>query len=264
MSQEIETQETTTSVGRARRQRRRSQRPVLVTSNATEEAQAGDLATHTEPLATNEPEQPAEVKRPLRLPNFFSRVAKADQETATSEEHVVKARLARASKAQKQDKSAASQTSDEEKEGSEKKASTKTDSKQAPPRLFKPRHFLGMGIYLFGAQMILPLEMYYMQQFGLEFVFTQFSLFGQQMQISTSLIANIVTLIGCLFLLVKLDLLPSTLTARTAAQARAASQSGKGNAAPKPEQPTVRQGVKGEDDELYQSYRLSQRRDKKR
>ena len=270
MSQEPET---TLITARKQRTRRRGARPVLVNNPETERV-TGELATpslqddpQTEPLAEDSVAVAvAEAKpaRPARLPRFFSKVAKEETETTAPDEEIAKARLARATKGKNQAAATKSEgNEDAARESSKPKAASKP---AAPPRMFKTRHFLGMGIYLIGAQFVLPLELTLARNLGLEKTLATLPLFGQKLPIDTSLFLNIATLIILLYALVKLDLLPSTLTARNVAEQRArerAKQTQK-ESAEKSAQPTIRQGVKGVDDDLYQAYRQGQRREKKR
>lgn len=270
MSQE---QEPTLITARKQRTRRRAPRPVLVTNSEIEqelhtdalETPATALAeTQTEPLAESAVAIETKPTRPTRRPVFFSRVAKEETETAAPADEIAKARLARATRNGKAQAASKSEVKEETKADSKPKAA----SKPAPPRLFKPRHFIGMAIYLFGAQFILPVEYTFANQIGLEKVLFKIPLFGQQLPIDTSLFLNIATLIILLYALVKFDLLPSTLTARTAAEQRARERTrqNQGNSQPveKPAPLAIRQGVKGSDDDLYQAYRQGQRREKKR
>jgi hypothetical protein len=276
---------TPTTLPTARKSRRASQRnrPVLVssTSQGTQEIQENQIETlepetsntpiHTEPLAekntrTETPEVTTNAKRSLRLPGFFSKVEKTVEEPAISEEEVVNARLARAKKTFP--KTEVKPAADETREHDEKPArgTNRTAATARPNRLFKTRHFIGMLMYLFGAEILLPLEANLFQQLGIEQTLTKFTFFVP-ITITTSVLLNMVTLVVFLLVLVKFDLLPSTISGKTAATTRAQQQKRARDqqaAAERAPQPTVRQGVKGEHDDLYQAYRSNQRRDKKR
>jgi hypothetical protein len=268
MSQEPET---TLTTARKARQRRRN-RPVLVTGRETTTANrdtdefAASVEIQTEPLAESAVAvaEPKPASRFSRLPRFFSKVEKEESEISTSEEDVAKARLARAARSKG---GKAQVTGKAEQKEDATKESSKPAKPAAPPRLFKPRHFIGMGIYLIGAQMVLPLEYTLAHNLGLEKTFFTIPLFGQNLPIDTSLFLNIATLVILLYALVKLDFLPSTLTARSTAEQRArAARSGQGSKEPteKVAPPVIKQGVKGVDDDLYQEFRQNQRREKKR
>lgn len=267
----------------ARKSRRSSQRnrPVLVSSKSpgaqeSQESQVGMLEpeisegpVRTEPLeeeavSTETPAMPGKARRAPRLPSFFSKVEKTQEEPETSQEVVVQARLARAKKAT----SKAEVTSAEsEKKEDDKKSATGANRAAAtkrPEPLFKTRHLIGMGAYLIGAEFLLPLEGQYFRQWGIDDprhpLTTIFNI-----PIVPSLLLNLATLVVFLIVLVKLDLLPTSLAGRSAAAARAQQQKREqGTTVEKQPQPTMRQGVKGEDDDLYQAYRSNQRKEKKR
>jgi len=266
----------------ARKSRRSSQRnrPVLVSSRllGTQESQESQVGTlepeiskgsvRTEPLAeeavpTEIPAMPVKARRAPRLPSFFSKVEKTQEEPETSQEVVVQARLARAKKATSKAEvtSAASEKKEDDKKsaaGANRAAATKR-----PEPLFKTRHLIGMGIYLIGAEFLLPQETILFRQYKLEQTLGQFPFIN--IPITTSLLLNLATLILFLIVLVKLNLLPTSLAGRSAAAARAQQQKREqGTAVEKQPQPTMRQGVKGEDDDLYQAYRSNQRKEKKR
>src|SRR2546430_4863224 len=164
MSQEHDPITTTTTIRKQRRTRQRRNHPVLVTATETENAlpQTGELAADTDSeqqaeATTTTESAPATKARPLsRLPKFFSRVDKSEQR----EEDVVKARLARANYDKVSRGSNASTV----------KANTKNDAKTQRKRepLFKTRHFIGMIIYLFGAELILPYEFTIARRLGID------------------------------------------------------------------------------------------------
>ncbi|HTI14010.1 MAG TPA: hypothetical protein VL461_05480 [Dictyobacter sp.] len=265
------TQNSITST-RRRRTRNPRNRPTLITG--TEQLQpASDtnevvsdtepLDTQTEPLA--ETASPVESIAPTPRAGFFSKVEK--EETTTEEKNVVQARMARAFK-RVTNKVApkATETNDETKattapSGTTKKASS---TPQRPPTMFKPRHLAGMAVYLLGAQFLLPYEHVLMVNLGGDPTLTSFKIGSFNVALTPSFILNILTLIILLFVLVKFDFLPSGKQfAQQQTNDRLKSQNRAG-AASRPAQPAIRQGVKGEDDDLYQAYRVNQRREKKR
>jgi hypothetical protein len=274
---------TSTTLPTARKSRRASQRnrPVLVssTSQGLQEFQTSQVETlepeiiHTEPLAKGSPsvetsEVAAKAKRSSRLPSFFSKVEKTVEEPEISQEEVVKARLARAKKTTP--KAEVTPTEDETKvqdekttHGANRTAVAATAATPARPnRAFKTRHLIGMMIYLFGAEIILPLEANFFNQIGIEVTLAKFTLFNLPITITSSVVLNLATLVAFLLLLVKFDLLPRSMSGSTPATARAKQQQQVINE--RQPQQTIRQGVKGENDDLYQAYRSNQRRDKKR
>jgi hypothetical protein len=278
MSQDINTM-----TKRPRRTRVPRNRPVLVTDTTAVESEAttesetpststlaatqtpitDNLAHDTErltPDTANTPAKPA--KRLPRLPNFFSSVVKGEQESTPSQEEVVEARMARVHK------NAATQT--EQTETAKTKAETKPATKPATraqaaaarPKLFKPRHFLGLAAYLLAAQFILPGERTLSIYLGTEKVL--FTIPGMNVPVETSFLLNIATLILLLYALVALDFLPSgkkyALEQNQNQKGKAASTPGQQN--PRQMPASVRPGQQGEDDDLYKNYRLNQRKKK--
>ncbi len=266
MSQEY----STTPSKKIRRTRSQRNRPVLVTDEENKTLAQTSPAVDTTAVETPPAveEDPVEVvaetpKRQSRLPNFFSRVDKSEQETNPNQEDVVQARLARATRKQAGNNAAA--VAKEETATSDGKV-TKARATQ-PPKLFKSRHFLGFAIYLLGAEFLLPYETNALAKLGLNKPLFTLPLFGATATVSTSFLFNIFTLILLLYILVKMDLLPSSLAGSGAAQRNAkATQSRNNQQEPGVKQtpPSTRQGVQGTDDDLYQEYRANQRRDKKR
>lgn len=264
----------------ARKSRRSSQRnrPVLVSSRSqgTEESQesqvgtlepeASEERTRTESLTEAEVSTvatPAKARRGPRLPGFFPKVEKTVEEPETSQEVVVKARLARAKKATS--KSEIAPAASEKKESDKKPAggANRTAAANRPEPLFKTRHLLGMGLYLIGAEFLLPYETTLFRQYKLEQTVGQIPYLN--VPLTTSILLNLATLIVFLVILVKLDLLPTSLASKSAAAARAQQkQREQSTSGTKQPQLTMRQGVKGEDDDLYQAYRSNQRKEKKR
>jgi hypothetical protein len=220
---------------------------------------SSETETVAAPIATS--------RNPLHLPKFFSKVEHNQEESATSTDEVVEARMARAKKSLS-GKAVAATTTEVIESVSEKpvvkaKAAPATPAK---PRLFKTRHIIGMVAYLFGANLLLPAEANFIINSHLEK--NLYKVPGINLQITTSLLANIVTLVVFLYLLVAFDLLPNgkqLSTNQTPSKggksgAKTSSASSSATALARTPQPTVRQGVKGESDDLYQSYRSNQRK----
>jgi hypothetical protein len=270
--------QTSTTLPTARKSRRTSQRnrPVLVssTSQGTQESQGDqieqpkpesrDARVRTEPLtvASVATETPVKARRVPHLPSFFSKVEKTVEEPETSQEEIVKARLARAQKGTP--KAEATPTASTTKAQDEKKparGTNRTATTASSNKLFKTRHFIGMAFYLLAAELLLPLETSLFRQLGIEKRLAEFNLFNIPMIITSSVLLNLATLVIFLLILVKFDLLPSSMGGRRAATAQA--QQREQRAAERLPQPTVRQGVKGEHDDLYRAYRTNQRKEKK-
>lgn len=262
-------QEYNTIARKPRRNRSARNRPVLVTE--TEET-TEDTPPTTDNLAldvtptTGETETvtaPAAPSRnPLHLPKFFSKVEHNTEESTTGTDEVVEARMARAKKSLNGKAAATTEVAATEDTKPAAKAKP-TPAAPAKPRLFKTRHIIGIVAYLFGANWLLPAEAGYIKSANINKVY--YTIASLHVQIDTALVVNIVTLIICLYLLVAFDLLPNgkQLSASQTSQKRGvkttSSNSSSGTAVKTP-QPTVRQGVKGENDDLYQSYRTNQRK----
>jgi hypothetical protein len=240
----------------------------VLVSSRTQESQGSQAETlEPEIIKGSDPtELPAETadttaakaRRGPRLPGFFSKVEKTVEEPETSQEAVVQARLTRAKKTTS--KAGVTPEAQEKKEPDRKPASGAATTRPQP--LFKTRHLIGIGVYLIAAEFILPLETSLFRQYNLEKPLGQLPILN--IPLTTSLFLNLGTLLLFLLILVRLDLLPTSLTGRKAATARGQQQRREqGEGVEKPPQPTMRQGVKGEDDDLYNAYRTNQRREKK-
>jgi hypothetical protein len=268
MSQQHDLITPTSAIRKQRRTRQRRNQPVLVMDTGIEctlpetDGLAIDAESEQDTEATTTTESTPETKaQPLsRLPKFFSRVDKTEQK----EEEVVKARLARANH----------DTLSRSSKASAAKANTRNDAKlqtKTPERkepLFKMRHFVGMTIYLFGAEFILPYEFALAHQLGMDHPFYTTIIFNFPIQLSSAIFLNIATLILFLYILVKLDLLPNTASAKLRAEQKAREQQSRNGQDTAPAMknvpPPMKLGVQGEDDDLYRAYRANQRREKKR
>ncbi len=254
---------------------RGASRPVLVTQK-TQPEDTQTVATQTttpiqeelETVAAVPAASPSAPQRSLRLPNFFSRVDKSEQEDSTQNADVVQARMARARKNSapgEKVKTTTPQDAEEEKKAPAQPAARATTSSKRPAGMFKPRHIAGMAIYLLAAQFILPYERLFAINMGIEKQIANFPFFGIQASITTSFLLNILTLILLLYLLVRFDFLPN---GKQMAQAQQTKTGGAGNNSGTPSEKTppkvIREGVRGEDDDLYNAYRMNQRREKKR
>jgi hypothetical protein len=245
-------------------------RPVLVTSTdaAAQEQEASTPIEEAAPEATATPKAP----RPSRLPSFFSTVGKSKK---TQDADAAQARLARATRGKTptatSEVSRASEASDtpqkaEAKEPARAKSSTAAPARPASP--FKMRYILGMVLYLVLADVLGLLERNILLQNRLEGQLTQFTLFGNKITIYVSTVVFMVTLVAVLILLARFDLIPRNLGAMSGQaqnQGKKSQNTSGGSASSnKAAPPTMKQGVQGADDDLYQEYRARQRREKKR
>jgi hypothetical protein len=247
-------------------------RPVLVTANTSEDNEYGaeDATTATTNAEeSSQEEQSSNLAKPptkstgMRLPKFFSTVGKGEQTSEDQEDAAAKARLARATRG-KVSSPPAKAASEEETETRKPAARSTAPARPASP--FKTRYLIGMGLYLIGANFIGIFETNFFQSQHLDNVLAEFPFFGSNMVIRTSTLAYLATLLILLVLLARFDLIPRSFSAlsgqrnaRTGTSNRSNNTEG-GRSAP----PTMRQGVKGADDDLYQQYRANQRRDRKK
>jgi hypothetical protein len=270
------------STSRKRRTARAQRnRPVLVTSTAVEQREddVQDTLPAEAPQSEVAPATPAVpaptsmVGRMRKLRSFLPTMGNSGQEAAPKEVDVAQARLARATRGKATANQSAATKNDKPtvETRATRPTTTSKDSpvaeRRSPPSTFKPRYILGMGIYLLAANFIGVFEQQLLRTYKLDTVLTQFNLFGGIIRISTSTVLFLATLVVLLVLLAKFDLIPRNLGAATgrpiqrSGQSQRATDNGDGSRSP---QPTMRQGVKGADDKLYQEYRANQRREKKR
>jgi hypothetical protein len=249
----------------------RANRPVLVTEKTSagpaeptrptvEEASQPEI-----PLAA-EPAAPAERKR---KPGFFANIGKTEKETGEKKADPQAARMARAMRGMSVD------TSKEKDQGKEKKAPAtngpaRSGTAPARPRSgFKMRYIMGMMAYLLIADFLGVLITNWMVANKLDGVVFTIGSF----RATRSTLIFLALLIVILIVMARLDLIPRSLRSISEpATPRNASTPVKKASNPtfetKPARPTVKQGVKGEHDDLYQEYRANQRyfqkRDRKR
>ena len=263
-------QEDNNTLKKPRRTRSQRNRPGLVTDNEnTTEEQTTPQAEPVEEVVTTTPEPTPAKRSGPRLPNFFSTVEKSEKKETEGKSDVVQARLARATrgKASTNTGKAAAVTKEATDTSSTKKeekapASTNRPATR-PNQTFKTRYILGIAIYLFAANFIGTGITLLLNQMHADAVLVPpFDLFGGKVIIKTSTVLFLALLIIILVLLARFDLIPRSLAPAAANNRSGSSKSS--DAGPKQPPSAVRQGVKGEDDHLYQEYRLSQRRTKKR
>lgn len=268
-----------------RRQRRnnraRAGRPSLVTNSDTPNTPFNDeqsTTTATETATRIAEPEPLSVPTPAptgqrRLPRFFSNVSKSEKEPQTStpnEQTVAQARIARATRGKNATVPSAATTAETPEKAVAKPAAQTatrpTSNRPAQTGFFKTRYIIGLGIYLLVADFVGVYEAQLLTQFHLERLLTQFSLFGLPIQVRTSTIFFLATLVIVLVVLAYFDLLPRSLGAATNRGAGGGANRSITSSTPteRTQQTTIRQGVKGSSDELYQAYRSKQRRGKKR
>lgn len=285
------TQESDRRLSSTHRHSHRSSRnkPVLITSAENGEIEAsmqdsGPTRTDVQQIAVVEPSAPA---RSHRLPSFFSTVGKSAQKETSQDIDATSARLARASRSKPSTSSTskpASEAADGQKSATQQ-ANTpartgflssllssppaRVNGSGRPASAFKTRYLIGMGLYLLFANFIGYYETSFLQAYHLNGELTRFSLFGSVIPITPATILFLATLIIILVLLAHFDLIPrnfASLSGRPSAKSTSSkgqNTSENGNGA-RNAPLTMRQGVKGKDDDLYQEYRANQRRERKK
>lgn len=245
-------------------------RPVLVTSSSN------DLATQDQSVeVTGETIQPVEEvvspatvedAQPRRFPKFFSSVGKSDK-GSTVEADQASARIARATRnsaassnnrAAKDSKPTQSQ-SDANKVSTNKAAPKSTPAKAQPRQgAFKTKYLYGMIIYVVVAMFVGQYERAFLVANHLDKVLFQIGSFA----VTTSTALYLLTLIILLIVLARFDLIPRSLGAMSGQSTSQSGRSGQSSSQSdntKNAQSTMKQGVKGADDDLYQEYREQQR-----
>ncbi len=190
-------------------------------------------------------------------PKFFSTLGRKEAagETITADPDA--ARLARAIRG----KTASTAKSDEKKQeaSTHAKAVAPAKSNAARPAQparrggFKPRHLIGILLYLIVADVAGLYEKQLLVNGGLEKLL--FTIGPVQVYLST--VTFLLTLVVLLVVLARFDLVPRSL-APASTQARPASK-GQAQTPSNSTDTGMRQGVKGADDNLYQEYRQNQR-----
>jgi chemotaxis protein histidine kinase CheA len=259
-------QERSTSSKRGSRAGRN--RPVLVTPNAdsevTQDQPAEEISDATQPVAEVATTTTDEAPRPRRLPKFFSSVARNEQQQAITANPEA-ARIARATRSansrpakesKAEESSAPAQTSADQ---APAKAAPATSSRPRPASAFKMRYLFGILLYLILAELIGGFERSLLIANKLDKLLFQIG----PLAVNTSTLAFLVTLIVILVVLARLDLVPRSLAALsgqpTPQRRPGQSQNTSNSTGVKTPPPAMKQGVKGEDDDLYQEYREQQR-----
>jgi hypothetical protein len=211
-----------------------------------------------------------------RLPRFFSTVGRSDKAKEVSDEEAAQARIARATRGKSATKAAANATTGVEDQTSTTKATTSKEIAPArtranvparPASPFKTKYIIGMVVYLLGAQLIGTFERNFFVSNHMDSTLANFNLFGLPLVISASTLAFLATLIILLVVLAKFDFLPRSLSAlggQPAPRRGTTSTQRSSNDIMRTPPPTMKQGVSGEDDDLYREYRTNQRRTRKR
>ena len=235
-------------------------RPVLV-SPSSDDKVTEELSETTQQVEEVASAPTVEDARPRRLPKFFSSVGKKEKE-GDVEANPAAARIARATRSTGTS-SASNRSAKESKPAESKSNATKVSAKAAPARPtrqggFKTRYLWGMAIYVLVAMVVGQYERALLVANRLEKILFQIGSFA----VSTSTALYLLTLILLLVILARYDLIPRSLGAMSGqptAQRGKPGQSSSRSDDTKSPPPTMKQGVKGADDDLYQEYREQQR-----
>jgi len=248
-------------------------RPVLVSSSsndqATKDQPVEETSDTTQPIAEVASTTTVENTRPRRLPKFFSSVGKNEKE-GTVEADPAAARIARATRGTG-GSPASSRTAKESKTAESKSNTNMVSTNKATPKAapakatrpqggFKPRYLWGMVIYVLFAMVIGQYERAFLVANRLDKPLFQIGSFA----VTTSTALYLLTLVILLVVLARFDLIPRNLGAMggqstTQRGKPGQSSSGSEDTDTKSSPPTMKQGVKGADDDLYQEYREQQR-----
>jgi hypothetical protein len=238
-------------------------RPVLLTPSSDDKI-AEELSETAQPVEEASSTTTVEDTRPRRLPKFFSSVGK-DEKNVASEADPAAARIARATRNTGSTTSASNRTVNESKpavsRSNANKVSTNkaTPAKAAPPRSgFKTKYLYGIAIYVLVAMFVGQTERAFLVNNHLEKTLFSIGSFA----VTTSTALYLLTLILLLVILARFDLIPRNLgsmggqpTSQSGRAVQSSTESGNTKTSP----PTMKQGVKGADDDLYQEYREQQR-----
>lgn len=267
---------------RANRQGRN--RPVLVNSSedvkvaiSEAKAEADGTSQANEAASTEVPAETASAEggktgAKRRLPKFFSTIGRKEETGESITVDPAAARLARATRGAT--RSAEKRGAAQEASKSTAKASAPTPAKSTTTRStqpvrrggFKPKHLIGILIYLLVADLVGVWEKAALGKND-RLLFTLGPL-----QVTLSTVLFLLTLVILLIVLARLDLVPRTLSpastqprtsGKGSSQASTSSRTVDSTA-----QPGMKQGVKGSNDEMYQEYRQNvrywQRKDRKK
>ncbi|HEV2581601.1 MAG TPA: hypothetical protein VGT44_12180 [Ktedonobacteraceae bacterium] len=249
--------------------RKAGNRPVLITStegeqSAPDQMDASEMSTAavaTATTTTSSISDAADAPVKKSRPKFFSTIGKKAETSETITVDPAAARLSRATRsAAKPAEKKSSQEANKPAAKAIAPAKSSPSRASAPPARrpsgFKPKHLIGILLYLLVADVA-----------GL----WEKSLLGANdkllfvigpVQVTLSTVLFLLTLVVLLIVLARFDLVPRSLapasqsrtTGKGSSQSSSSSNSGDDTT-----QPGLKQGVKGADDSLYQEYRQNQR-----
>ncbi len=254
----------------------RANRPVLVTAQKDAPASGSTSTTQVfadTPASVEETpvEQTTVSAEPARKrgPRFFSNVNRADASTDQPQADPIAARLTRALRGKSAD-APGSKEQVKEKKATSASGSTRTTTSTPPKSGFKMKYIWGMLFYLLVADFLGVWITDFMQSHGMDAVVFTISTF----QAKRSTLVFLALLVIILVVMARLDFIPRTLGAAMSPSQPGKNTPGSSSRGTSPTfdsrepQPTIKQGVQGENDNLYREYRENQRyfqkRDRKR
>ncbi len=241
-------------------------RPVLVTSSsnnlATKEQSVEVTSETVQPVEEVVPPTTVGDTQPRRFPKFFSSVGKSENSSAVEVDQA-SARIARATRnsgASSANNRAVNESKPAQSQSNANKVAPKSTPTKAQPRqgAFKTKYLYGMIIYVVVAMFVGQYERAFLVSNHLDKALFQIGSFA----VTTSTALYLLTLIILLVVLARFDLIPRSLGAMSGQSTSQSGKSGQSSSQSdntKNTQPTMRQGVKGTDDDLYQEYREQQR-----
>jgi hypothetical protein len=241
-------------------------RPVLVTSSSNDLAtqdQSVEVTGETiQPVEEVLPPKTVENTQPRRFPKFFSSVGKSE-DSGTVEADQASARIARATRnsgASSTNNRAAKESKPAQPQSNANKVVSNSTPARAKPRqgAFKTKYLYGIIIYVVVAMFVGQYERAFLVSNHIDKVLFQIVSFA----VTTSTALYLLTLIILLVILARFDLIPRSLGAMSGQSTSQSGRSGQASSQSdntKNSQPTMKQGVKGADDDLYQEYREQQR-----
>jgi hypothetical protein len=250
----------------------RAKHAVLVKEEqaATTSAKEATLITEEAQPATQiaVEEQPAISEESGRKhgPRFFSSVNKTEKISDQPKADPIAARLTRALRGKSVDGPKEKETSKENK-GATSSSRPAAAVSARPKSGFKMKYIWGMMIYLLIADFLGVWIQSWMKAHGLDAIVFTISTF----QAYRSTLIFLALLIVILILMARFDLIPRSLGAAmnsSSTTTKSSSSTKTPTFESKEPQPTLKQGVQGDHDELYREYRQNQRyfqkRDRKR
>ncbi|HEX7734411.1 MAG TPA: hypothetical protein VF458_06105 [Ktedonobacteraceae bacterium] len=227
------------------------------------ESPSPDLEETTAAVAVEEKPAGEDQRGRKRGPGFLSSAGKAEKTSDRPKADPIAARLSRALRGK------GTESSKEKEPVKESKASNNASKAGAttatrPKSNFKMKYIWGMALYLLIADFLGVWIQSWMKSQGLDAVVFTLGTF----QASRSTLVFLALLVIILVLMARFDMIPRSFGA--AMNGQSTQRAGSKTVAKTPTfesrdaQPTIKQGVKGANDELYREYRETQRYFQKR